>query len=87
MAGTKGVQVSEADCADHHHGQMCLQGCTLASTTVVLGQLGETTALLKQVLSIHQQGPVRQRSCSLSLHLQIEPANLSSQTRVGFHPR
>jgi tetratricopeptide (TPR) repeat protein len=35
-----------------------------------------------------QQGPVRQRSRSLSMHSQVEPAGFNSQTtRVGYHPR
>ena len=77
----------EADCADHYHGQMRLQVCTLSSATTVVGQLGrldsaqtETTALLQQILAMLQQG--------LSMHTQIEPAVLSSQTTmVGFFPR
>ena len=76
---------SEADCADHHHGQMRLQLCTLASTTTAVGQLGrldsaqtETTALLQQIITILQH--------VLSMHTQIEPAGLSSQTTVGFLP-
>ena len=102
MAGMGGAQVSEADYADHHHDQMRLQVSTLVSTNVVLGRLDsvhtETTAqaqqlqqvpaMFRQILAMLQQGQVRQRSRSLSMHSQIEPAGFNSQTtRVGHHPR
>ena len=80
MAGTR-VQVSEAECVDHNHDQVRLQICTLAR---VDSAQTETTALLQQVLTMLQQGPVRQRSRSLSMHSQVEPADFNSQrTRVG----
>ena len=91
------AQVSEADYADHHHDQMRLQVSTLVSTNVVLGRLDsvhtDTTAqfqqvpaMFEQILAMLQQGPVRQRSRSLSMHSQVEPANFNSQTtRVGEH--
>ena len=69
MAGTGGAQVSEADCADHHHGQMRLQVCTLLR---VDSAQTETTALFQQVLTMLQQGPFRQRSRSLSIHSQVD---------------
>jgi hypothetical protein len=48
----------------------------------------ETTALLQQVLTMLQQGQVRGRSRSLSMHSQVEPAGFNSQTtRVRHHPR
>ncbi len=89
MAGTRDAQISEADCADDDHGQMRLQVCTLASTNVILGRMDsaqtETTALLQQVLTMLQQGPVRQRSRSLSMHSQVEPPGFNSQTtRVRY---
>ena len=92
MAGARIAQVSEADCVDHDHGQVRLQICTLTSTNVVLGRIDsaqtETTALLQQVLTMLQQGQVRQRSRSLSMHSQVEPAGFNSQTtRVGHHSR
>jgi len=94
MAGMGGgaAQVSEADFADHHHGQMRLQVCTLVSTNVILGRMDsaqtETTALLQQVLTMLQQGQVRPRSRSLSMHSQVEPVGFNSQTtRVRHHPR
>ena len=95
------TQVSEADFADHHHDQMRLQVSTLISTNVVLGRLDsvhtETTAqaqqlqqvpaMFEQILAMLQQGLVRQRSRSLSMHSQVEPAGFNSQTtRVGHHP-
>ena len=95
MAGMGGAQVPEG-CANHHHGQMRLQVCTLTSTNVILGRMDSaqarmdsaqtvTTALLQQVLTMLQQGPVRQRSRSLSIHSQVEPAGFNSQTtRVGY---
>ena len=71
---------------------MRLQVCTLVSTNVVLGRLDsvqtEMTAQFQQMLAMLQQGPVRQRSRSLSMHLQVEPAGFDSQTtRVGDLPR
>ena len=72
------AQVSEADFADHYHGQMRLQISTLVSTNVVLGRLDsvhtETTAqfqqvpaMLQQILAMLQQDSVRQESRSLSI--------------------
>ena len=92
MAGTRFAHVSGADCADHHHGQMRLQVCTLTSTNLILGRMDsaqtETTALLQQVLTMLQQGPVRQHSRSLSMHSRVEPAGFNSQaTMVGYYPR
>ena len=92
MAGTRGAQVSEADCAYHHHVQTRLQVCTLTSTNVILGRMDsaqtETTALLQQVLTMLRQGPVRKLSRGLSMHSQVEPAGFNSQTtRVCYHLR
>ena len=92
------AQALEADYADHHHDQMRLQVSTLVSTNMVLGRLdSETTAQLQQVPAMfqqilamlqQQQGPVRQRSRSLSMHSQVEPPGFNSQTtKVGDHPR
>ena len=91
MAGTRVAQVSEAECTDHHHGQTRLQVCTLTSTNVILGRLDsvqtEMAAQFQQMLTMLQQGQVRQRSRSLSMHSQVEPAGFNSQTtRVGYHP-
>ena len=91
MAGTGGAQVSEADFVDHHHDQMRLQVSTLISTNVVLGRLDsvhtDTTAQFQQIAAMLQQGPVRQRSRSPSIHSQLEPAGFNSQTtRVGHRP-
>ena len=74
------------------HGQMRLQLCTLVSTNVILGRMDsahtEMTAMFQQVLTMLQQGPVRQRSRSLSMHSQVEPVGFNSQTtRVRHHPR
>ena len=95
MAGMECAQILEADRADHNHDQMRLQVCTFASTNVILSSQTETTALLQQiptmlqqVLTMLQQGPVRQRSRTLSMHSQVEPVGFNSQTtRVGYHPR
>ncbi len=85
MAGTRGAYVLETDCADHYHGQVRLQVCTLARLD---SAQTETTALLQQVLTMLQQGAVRQRSRTLSIHPQVEPADFNSQTtKVGHHPR
>ena len=91
MAGTGGAQVSEADFVDHHHDQMRLQVSTLISTNVVLGRLDsvhtDTTAQFQQIAAMLQQGPVRQRSRSPSIHSQLELAGFNSQTtRVGHRP-
>ena len=44
--------------------------------------------MLQQVISMLQQGPVRQRARTLSMHSQIEPPGFNSQTtRVGHHTR
>jgi len=85
MAGTRDRLGSEVDCVDNHHGQVRLQVCTLAR---VDSAQTETTALLQQVLTMLQQGPVRQRSRTLSMHSQVEPAGFNSQTtRVRYRPR
>ena len=74
------------DCADHHHGQTRLQVCTFMSTNMVLSAQTEMTAMFQQMLTMLQQGQVRQRSRSLSMHSQVEPADFNSQTtRVGEH--
>ena len=98
MAGTEVAQVSEANCADYHHDQMRLQVCIFASTNEALGRMDsaqtETAALLQQVpamfqqvLTMLQQGQVRERSRTLSIHSQVEPAGFDGQTtRVGYHP-
>jgi tetratricopeptide (TPR) repeat protein len=45
-------------------------------------------AMFQQMFTMLQQGPVRQRSRSLSMHSQVEPAGFNSQTtRVSYHPR
>jgi hypothetical protein len=99
MAGMGGAQVSDTDCADHHHGQARLQVCTLVSTNVILGrldsaqtemtaQLQQVPTMFQQILTMLQQGQVRPRSRGLSVHSQVEPAGFNSQTtRVGYHPR
>ena len=74
------------------YGQMRLQVCTLASTNVILGRMDsaqtEMTAMFQQVLTMLQQGPVRHRSRSLSMHSQVEPVGFNSETtKVGHHPR
>ena len=67
---------------------MRLQVCTLTSTSVILSAQTETTALLQQVLTMLQQGPIRERSRRLSMHSQVEPAGFNSQTtRVRCYPR
>ena len=94
MAGTKCAQVLEVGRADHYHVQMRLQVCTFASTNEILSSQTETTALLQQiptmfqqVITMLQQGPVRQRSRTLSMHSQVEPVGFNSQTtRVRCHP-
>jgi len=93
MAGMWGVgaQVSEADYADHHHGQARLQVSTLVLSNVMLGRLDsvqtEMAAQFQQMFTMLQQGQVRQRSRSLSMHSQVEPAGFNSQTtRVRHHP-
>ncbi len=64
---------------------MRLQVCTLVSTNMILGRMDFA---FQQVLTMLQQGPVRQRSLSLSMHSQVEPVGFNSQTtRVGHHPR
>ena len=70
-------------------GQM---GSIQTGTNVILERMDsaqtETTALLQQVLTMLQQGPVRQRSRSLSMHSQVEPAGFNSETtRVSNHAR
>jgi len=74
---------------------MRLQVCTLVSTNVILGRLGqmnsaqaEMAAMFQQVLAMLQKGSVRQHSRSLSMHSQVEPDGFNSQTtRVGHHQR
>src|SRR5258706_9224227 len=64
---------------------MRLQVSALVSTNVVLGPMDPA---FQQVLTMLQQGAVRQRSRSLSMHSQVEPVGFNSQTtRVGHHPR
>ena len=92
MAGAEGALVSEANFAVYYHRQMRLQVCTFVSTNMVLGRMdsaqAETTALLQQVLTMLQQGPVRQRSRTLSMHSQVEPAGFNGETtRVSHLPR
>ena len=73
------------DYADHHHGQTRLQVATLVR---VDSAQTETTALLQQVITMLQQSPVRQRSRTLSMHSQVEPAGFNNRTtRVSYHPR
>ena len=77
--------------ADLHHCQARLQVCTLVSTNVILGRLDsvhtEMAAQFQQMFTMLQQGQVRQRSRSLSMHSQVEPAGFNSQTtRVRHHP-
>jgi len=68
---------------------MRLQVCTLVSTNVILGRMDsaqtETTALLQQVLTMLQQGQIRPRSRSLSMHSQVEPTGFNSQTTRVRH--
>ena len=55
---------------------------------MVLSAQTEMTAMFQQMLTMLQQGQVRQRSRSLSMHSQVEPADFNSQTtRVGEHSR
>src|SRR5258706_739354 len=84
MAGTRGAYVLETDCTDHHD-QVRLQVCTLARLD---SAQTETTAFLQQVLTMLQRSSVRQRSRTLSMHWEVEPADFNSQTtKVGHHPR
>ena len=85
MAGTRVTQISEVECVEYHHDQMRLQVCTLVRLDSVQTEM---TAQFQQMLTMLQQGQVRQRSSSLSMHSQVEPADFKSQTtRVGEHPR
>jgi len=80
------AQVSEADCADHHHGQTRLHLHTFVSTNMILAAQTEMAARFEQMFTMLQQGQVRQRSRSLSMHSQVEPVGFNSQTtRVGCH--
>jgi len=82
------AQVSEADCTDHHHGQTRLHLHTFVSTNMILAAQTEMAARFEQMFTMLQQGQVRQRSRSLSMHSQVEPVGFSSQTtRVGCHTR
>jgi len=82
------AQVSEADCADHHHGQTRLHLHTFVSTNMILAAQTEMAARFEQMFTMLQQGQVRQRSRNLSMHSQVEPVGFSSQTtRVGCHTR
>ena len=82
---------------------MRLQVSTLVSTNMVLGQLDsvhtETTAQFQQFQQVpgmlqlilamlqQQQGPVQQRSHSLSRHSQVKLPSFNSQMmRVGHYP-
>jgi len=86
MAGMGAAQVSEADCADHHHGQTRLHLHTFVSTNMILAAQTEMAARFEQMFTMLQQGQVRQRSRSLSMHSQVEPVGFNSQTtRVGCH--
>jgi len=88
MAGMGAAQVSEADCADDHHGQTRLHLHTFVSTNMILAAQTEMVARFEQMFTMLQQGQVRQRSRSLSMHSQVEPVGFSSQTtRVGCHTR
>jgi len=74
---------------------MRIQVCTLASTMSIdarlelqEGSLTEVKAILQQVLEmmgVLNQGHVRERARSLSVHPQIEREGFKSQTSVGFH--
>jgi len=82
------AQVSEADCTDHHHGQTRLHLHTFVSTNMILAAQTEMAARFEQMFTMLQQGQVRQRSRSLSMHSQVEPVGFNSQTtRVGCHTR
>jgi len=82
------AQVSETDCTDHHHGQTRLHLHTFVSTNMILAAQTEMAARFEQMFTMLQQGQVRQRSRSLSMHSQVEPVGFSSQTtRVGCHTR
>jgi len=81
------AQVSEADCADYHHGQTRLHLHTFVSTNMILAAQTEMAARFEQMFTMLQQGQVRPRSRSLSMHSQVEPAGFNSQTtRVRHHP-
>jgi hypothetical protein len=83
-----GAQLSEADCADHHHCQIRLQVCTLVSTRTVLTPLDSVQAGLLKKLLTSQQGLVRRRSRSPSMYPQVETAGFNSKTtRVRHHSR
>jgi len=86
MAGMGAAQVSEVDCADHHHDQTRLHLHTFVSTNMILATQTEMAARFEQMFTMLQQGQVRQRSRSLSMHSQVEPVGFNSQTtRVGCH--
>ena len=77
--------LSAVDYADHRPGQTRLQVATLVR---VDSAQTETTALLQQVLTMLQQSPVRERSRTLSMHSEVEPAGFNSRTtRVSRHLR
>ena len=64
---------------------MRLQICTVVRLGSVKAKM---TAQFQQVLTMLQQGSVRQRFRSLSMHPQVEPPGFNSQTtRVGEHSR
>jgi len=55
---------------------------------MILAAQTEMAARFEQMLTMLQQGQVRQRSRSLSMHSQVEPVGFNSQTtRVGCHTR
>ena len=86
--GAGAAQFSEAECADHHHGQTRLHLHTFVSTNVILAAQTEMAARFEQMFTMLQQGQVRQRSRSLSIHSQVEPTGFNSQTtRVRYYPR
>jgi hypothetical protein len=82
------AQISETDCADGHHNQTRVKICTFISTNTILSTQTEMMAMFQQMFTMLQQGQVRQRSRTLSMHSQVEPAGFNSQTtRVRYHPR
>ena len=59
-----------------------------SAQTEMTALLQQVPAMFQQVLTMLQEGPVRQRSRSLSIHSQVESAGFNGQTtRVSYHPR